>query len=111
MFYGVHLTFLFLFKSENVVVFCGTNNLLLDSSKDIADGILEIARSFKTNYSCINFMARGILPRDNSWFTDWVSIKKLNQISKLKCYESSFTFVTYDSNWTLENGSLIDNLY
>ena len=30
---------------KNVVVLCGTNNLLLDSPKDIADGILEIARS------------------------------------------------------------------
>ena len=30
---------------KNVVILCGTNNLLLDSPKDIADGILEIARS------------------------------------------------------------------
>ena len=30
---------------KNAVVLCGTNNLLLDSPKDIADGILEIARS------------------------------------------------------------------
>ena len=36
-----------------VVVLCGTNNLLLDSPKDIVDGVLEIARSFKANYSTI----------------------------------------------------------
>ena len=36
------------------VVLCGPNNLLLDSPKDIADGILEIARSFETNYSCVS---------------------------------------------------------
>ena len=28
---------------KNVADFCGTNNLLLDSPEDIADGILEIA--------------------------------------------------------------------
>ena len=39
---------------KNVVVLSGTNNLLLDSPKDIADGFLEIARSFETNYSCIS---------------------------------------------------------
>ena len=32
---------------KNVAALCGPNNLLLDSPEDIADGILEIARSFK----------------------------------------------------------------
>ena len=40
-----------------------------------------------------------------------MSIKKVNQILKLKCYESSFTFVSYDSGWTLANGSLNADLY
>ena len=39
---------------KHVVVLCESNNLLLDSPKDIAGGILEIARSFKTNYNCVN---------------------------------------------------------
>ena len=39
---------------KNIVVLCETNNLPLDLSKDIANGFLEIARSFKTNYSCVN---------------------------------------------------------
>ena len=38
---------------KNNVVLCGTNNLLLDSSKDIADDIFEIARSLEINYSCV----------------------------------------------------------
>ena len=82
---------------KNVVVLCGTNNLLLDSPKDIADGILEIARSFEINYSCVNVIICGILPRDNSWSVNRVSIKKVNQIQKLKCYKSSYTFRSYDS--------------
>ena len=47
MLYDVHLTLLSNLKN---VVLCGTDNLLLDSPKDIEDDILEIARSFKTNY-------------------------------------------------------------
>ena len=96
---------------NNVVVLCGTNNLLLDSPKGIADGILEIARSFKTNYSCVNVIICGILPRDDTWSVSWVSIKKINQILKRKCYESSHTFVSYDSGWTFTNGSLNADLY
>ena len=86
-------------------------NLLLVSPKDIADGILKIARSFKTNYSCINVVICGILPRDDSWSVNLVSIKEVNQILKLKCYESSHTFVSYDSGWTLSNSSLNADLH
>ena len=70
---------------KNVVNLCGTNNLLLDSPKDIADGILKTARMFKTNYSCINVIICGILPCDDSWSVNQVPIKKVNQILKLKC--------------------------
>ena len=96
---------------KNIVVLCGTNNLPLDSPNDIADGILEIARSFKINYGCVNVIICGILPRDDSWFVNRVFIKKVNQILKLKCYESSYTFVGYDSGWTPANGSLNADLY
>ena len=83
---------------KNVVVLRGANNLLLDSPKDIVRGILEIARSFETNYSCVNVIIQ-------------VSIEKVNQILKLKCYESSYTFVSHDSGWTLADGSLNADLY
>ena len=92
-------------------VLCGTNNLLLDSSKDIADGIFEIARLLEINYSCVSVIVCGILPRDNSWSVNRVSIKKVNQILKLKCCESSYTFVSCDRGWTLVHGSLNADLY
>ena len=81
---------------KNVVVSCGTNNLLLDSPKDIVDGILEIARSFEINYRCANVIICGILPHDNSWSVNRVSIKKVNQILKLKSCKSSYTFASHD---------------
>ena len=40
-----------------------------------------------------------------------MSIKKVNQILKLKCYESSYTFASHDSSWTLVDGSLNSDLY
>ena len=59
---------------KNIVVLYGTNNLLLDSPKDITDGILEIARSFETNYSWVNVIICGILTRDYRWSVNRVSI-------------------------------------
>ena len=91
---------------KTVSALCGTNNVLLDSPRNTVDGILEVPRSFKTNYSCANVVIYGILPRDDSFSVNRVSIKKVNQILKLKCYESSYTFVVYDSGWTLSNCSL-----
>ena len=96
---------------KNVVALCGTNNSLLDSPKYIADIIFEIARSFKTNCSSVNVVICGILPRDDSWSGNRMFIKEVSQILKLKYYESSYTFVSYDSDWTLSNGSLNADLY
>ena len=91
---------------KNIVVLFGSNNLLLDSPEDIVDGILEIARLFKTNYINVNVVIYGILFRDGSESVSQVSIKEANQILKLKCYKSSCTFVYCDSGWTLGNGYL-----
>lgn len=51
---------------KNVVVLFGGNNLQLDSLKHVTYDILEIARSFQTNYSSVNIVICGILPRENS---------------------------------------------
>ena len=83
--------------NQKNVVLCGTNNLPQDSPKDIVDGILEIAISFQTNYSCVNVVICGILAHDNSSSVNLVAIKKVNQILKLKCYKSSYTFASYNS--------------
>ena len=69
---------------KSVDVLFGTNNLLLDSHKDIADGILETARSLKTNYSCVNVIICGILPREDSWSVNQVSIKKSKPNPEIK---------------------------
>ena len=65
---------------KNVIILCGTNNLLLDSSKDIADDILEIARLFKTHYSYVNVVIWGILPHDDSRCVNRVPIKEVKKM-------------------------------
>ena len=49
---------------KKVVVSCGTNNLNQDSPEDIADGITEVASTFKSKYGSIGIFVYGILPRD-----------------------------------------------
>lgn len=67
MFYWVHFTLPYLTSNlKNVVVLFGGNNLQLDSLKHVTYDILEIARSFQTNYSSVNIVICGILPRENS---------------------------------------------
>ena len=61
---------------KNIVILCGTNNFLLDSPNNIADGILKRARSFKTNYRWVNLIICDILSHDNSWTVGQVSIKE-----------------------------------
>ena len=51
------------------------------------------------------------MPRDDSWSVNRMSIKNVKQILKLNCYESSYTFVSYNNSWTLANGSLNVDLY
>ena len=45
---------------KNVVILCGTNNLLQDSPEDIPDGIVEIAQTFQSSYNSINTATGGI---------------------------------------------------
>ena len=72
---------------------------------------IETARSFEINYSCGNVTIYGILPHDDSWFVNPVSIKKVNQILKLKSCASSYAFVSQDSDWNLADGSLNADFY
>ena len=76
-----------------VIILCGTNNLFQDSPEDIADGVIEIAETFQCKYNSINIAIGGILPRDASW-----SI-------------ILYIYISYDSCWTIENGSLNPDLF
>ena len=59
----------------------------------------------------IDIAVGGIFPRDASWSINRVLIKKGNEILKTKYSESFFIYITYDSCWTLANGSLNPELF
>ena len=92
-------------------ILCGTNNLFQDSPEDIADGIIEILQTFQSKYNSINIAIGGILPHDASWSFNWVLIKEVNEILKAKYSKSFFTYISYDSCWTVANGSLNPDLF
>ena len=102
---------LLVISSLKNVIFCGTNNLFQDSPEDIADGVIEIAETFQSKYNSINFAIGGILPRDASWSINRVLIKEVNRILKEKCYRLFFICISYDSCWTVANGSLNPDLF
>ena len=82
-----------------------------DSPEDIADGVIVIAEKFQSKYNSINIAIGGILPRDASWSINRVLIKKVNKISKEKCSRLFFIYISYDSCWTVANGSLNLDLF
>ena len=52
-----------------------------------------------------------MLPLDGSWSINRVLIKEVNEILKVKCSKSFFTYISYDSCWTVANGSLNPDLF
>ena len=95
---------------KNVVVLYGTNNLFQDSPEEIEDGIIEIAQTFRSKYNSINIAIGGTLPRDASWSINRVRIKEVNEMLKAKCSKLFFTYISYDSYWTVANVSLNPDL-
>ena len=96
---------------KNLVILCGTNNLFQDSPEDIADGVIEIAETFQSKYNSVNIAIGGILPRDASSSINPVLIKEVNEILKEKCSRLFFIYISYDSCWTVANGSLNPDLF
>ena len=82
-----------------------------DSPEDIADGIIEIAQIFQSKYNSINIAIGSILPCNGSWSINQVLIKEVNEILKAKCSTSFCIYVSYNSCWTVANGSLNPDLF
>ena len=96
---------------RNVVILCGTNNLFQDSPEEIADAVIETAKTFQSKYNSINIAIGGILPRNVSWSINRVLIKEVNEILQEKCSKLFFIYISYDSCWTVANGSLNPDLF
>ena len=91
---------------NKIVILCGTNNILNTSPYDIADGIINIASVFKKNYPNCSIYVSGILPRDESWSVNRVTISEINELLHYQCIRDGFNFIDQSIGWSLDNGEL-----
>ena len=96
---------------SKVVVICSTNNLLDDTSYDIADGITDIGLSFTKNRPRLKKFICGLLPRDQSWSVNRLYVKEINDKLKLQCIKHQFTYIDQDKGWILKDDNLDPSLY
>ena len=79
------------------------------SFSDFKSSLKKIYQPLKYKLiKCLPFWGTNPPPQLHNY---WVSIKKVNQILKLKCCESSYTFASHDRGWTIVNGSLNADFY
>ena len=91
---------------QNIVVQCGTNNISTDSTRDIADCIVDVGTIFQRNSKTVNIIICGLIPRDECWSVNRLLINKVNDILKYVSHKNGFVFIVQDHGWNLPNGSL-----
>ena len=67
---------------KNVVILCGTNNISIHTTRDIADCIISIGSILQKKSSGINISICGLMPRDEGWLVNRVLINEVNEILK-----------------------------
>ena len=78
---------------KNVIILCGTNNICTDSPYDIVQCLLDIGVCFRNRSSKIKILISRILPRDESYSKNRMSIKEINTTLKCKCTFHRFNFI------------------
>ena len=91
---------------RNIVVQRGTNNILTDSPRDIADCMVDVGTIFRRKSNTVHIIICGLVPRDECWSVNRLLINKVNDILKYECHRNDFAFIAQDHWWTLSNGSL-----
>ena len=81
---------------SDVVLLCGTNNISINESHDIADGIIAIGLSVKRRCRKLNIIISGLIPRDESSSINRIYISDVNSILKKRCQDEGFTFIDQD---------------
>ena len=78
---------------KNVVILCGTNNISIDTPRDIADCIISIGSILQKKSSRINVSICGLIPRDEGWSVNRVLINEINEILKHQRNINGFAFI------------------
>ena len=91
---------------SKIVILCGTNNIFNDSPYDIVDGIIKIASTFEKIYPNSSIYVSGLLPRDESWSVNRVTIDEINKSLQYQCIREGFIYIDQSIGWTYKNGEL-----
>ena len=78
---------------KKVIILCGTNNICTDSPYDIVQCLLDIGVCFQNRSSKIKILISRILPRDERYSKNRMSIKEINTTLKCKCTFHRFNFI------------------
>ena len=90
---------------SKIVILCGTNNIFNDSPYDIVDGITKIASTFEKIYPNSSIYISGLLPRDESWSVNRVTIDEIKSL-QYQCIREGFIYIDQSIGWTYKNGEL-----
>ena len=99
---------------EYVVISCGTNNLDIDDSEKIADGIFCIALALKKRMNHLKIVTNGILPRDEKNTARRQKLFIVNELleSKYTNYvNTDIHYLSLDGDWIRKNGCLDISLF
>ena len=91
---------------SKIVVLCGTNNIFNDSPYDIVDGKIKIASTFERIYTNSSIYISSLLPRDESWSVNRVTIDEINKSLQYQCIHEGFIYIDQSVGWTYKNGEL-----
>ena len=81
---------------KNVVILCETNNMPIDTPREIADCIISIGSIFQRKSSGIDVSICSLIPRDECWSVNRGLINEVNEILKYLCNINGFTFIFQD---------------
>ena len=91
---------------SKIVILCVTNNIFNDSRYDIADDIIKIASTFEKIYPNSSIYISGLLPLDESWSVNRVTIDEINKSLQYQCIREGFIYIDQSIGWTNKNGEL-----
>ena len=75
-----------------VIIHCGTNNVDQSKPKNIAEGVMKIAKTFMKNQPKMTTIITGMLPRDKKYSFRRDKIDETNNILKAKCMNLPQTY-------------------
>ena len=81
---------------KNFVILCGTNNISIDTPRDIADCIISIGSILQKKSCGINASICGLIQRDEGWLVNRVLINEVNEILKHQYNINGFAFIFQD---------------